>query len=188
MRFTCFKCKHNSTSPINYPCSNCGMDISHLDGTNLSEWNRKKLPEHTSLLSGSCVPLNGKDWNCSFDIEGYSKITEIVEFTLNYGQWFNYEFRNHINQVCLTFIPEIIGAGVSTHYATLDAHPVSGCCIISPKSVSFGHPFPVLKDWVATQFGGQSSICKICGNTTDLGITVCWSCYANYNNDWTKLL
>lgn len=188
MSFSCYNCGHTSGSPISYPCSNCGIDVSHLDGTSLSTWNQRKWSEHTSLLTGAYIPLHGKEWNCSFDLVGYSKISKIVEYTLNYGQWFSLPHRGNTNPVCLTFIPEIIGSGVSTHYATLDSQPVSGCCIISPKSLQYGHPFPVLYDWVSTTFAGQSSSCRLCGTATQVGLTVCWNCYSKNDNDWTKLL
>ena len=188
MTFSCYNCGKTSPSPIHYPCSTCGVDVSHLDGTSLSTWNQRKWGHHTALLSGSYIPLHGKDWNCSFDIVGYSKIPKIVEYTLNYGQEFTLTHRGHTNSVYLTFIPEIIGSGVSKHYATLDSHPVSGCCIISPKSVQYGHPFPILHDWVTNTFAGQTSQCRLCSEPTQLGITVCWRCYGQHGNDWTKLL
>jgi ribosomal protein L37E len=190
MEFSCYSCGQQSQEPINYPCSACGVDISHLDGTALSSWQRKKWKEHTSLVTGSYIPLKGKDWNCSFDIVGYSKIPQIVEFTLNYGQWFSLPSTHggHTNDVCITFIPEIIGSGVSKHYTTLGPMPVSGCCVISPDSMQYGHPFPVLYDWVNIKFGGASSVCRLCGTETPVGLSVCWDCYDRNGNDWTRLL
>ncbi len=187
MTFYCFSCQHPSDTPIHYPCSQCGADLSHLDGTALNSWQQDKWDEHTTLVSGNNVPLLRKGWNCSFDVVGHSKIQKLVEFTLNYGNWYTVNSREHTNDVCITFIPEIIGSGVS-RYTTVGPMPVSGCCIISPRSLDYGHPFPVLSDWVISKFGSIPSHCRLCGKPTIAGISVCWDCYSAAGNDWTTLL
>ncbi len=45
----------------------------------------KKYTEHTELCGGSVINLHKKPMNCSFDYIGAAKLSEIVEFTMNYG-------------------------------------------------------------------------------------------------------
>jgi hypothetical protein len=187
--FQCIKYNYQQSTPIHFPCPSCNFDIEHLDGKNLSQWQQRKWFEHTELLHGSNVNLHGKDWNCSFDIVGYTNIHDIVIYTINYGHKtiLPNQSGKIQNVVIFSFIPEIIGAGLSP-YCTSGAQPCSGCCIISPQSINYGHPFPILYDWVTNNFSAESTFCKICGIPTSLGITVCSNCYAENLHDWTNLL
>ena len=188
--FTCFSCGFTSSTVLRYPCPSCGVDLSHLNGATSSSFQTRKWGEHLDLLSGANVDLHGKEWNCSFDISGYGKISDIVEFTLNYGQklYLPANRGNHVNEVYLAFIPEIIGSGVSTHYATLQTEPCSGCCVISPTSLNYGHPFPILYDWVSQQWPTTGATCHFCNRTTHVGLTICWDCYQKNGGNWTTFL
>lgn len=190
MNFQCYSCGVVSATPVKYPCKACGADLSHLDGTALGQWQQKKWGDHTTLLTGSYIPLKGKEFNCSFDVVGYSKIPDIVEYTLNYGDKLTLPSTHggYINDVYVAFIPVIIGSGVSKHYTNLGPQPVSGCCVISPNSLQYGHPFPMLYDWVVDKFPGITSKCRLCSKQTHLGLSVCWECYGKIGNDWKKLL
>jgi hypothetical protein len=190
MSYSCFACGYSSQAPVRYPCPSCGLSLDHLDGTAASTFQTQKWNEHTDLVSGNSVGLYGKDWNCSFDSTGYSKISDLVEFTINYGQKLHLPSNrgNHTNDVMVAFIPEIIGSGVSTHYATLSNQPCSGCCVISPSSVQFGHSFPVLHDWVSQTWQGNQTNCRRCNKSTHVGLTICWECYQALGEDWTQLL
>jgi hypothetical protein len=190
MNFVCFCCGYTDTKAIRYPCPSCGIDISHLDGTIKSTFQARKWNQHLDLVSGNSINLYGKDWNCSFDVSGFPKIADIVKFTLNYGQRLLLPSNRgtYVNDVYLTFIPEIIGSGVSTHYATLDSQPCSGCCIISPQSVNYGHPFPILYDWVTQEWPTAKASCCVCGQSTHVGLTICWECYQKRGGDWTTFL
>jgi hypothetical protein len=190
MYYTCFNCGAQFKHPIHFPCPNCRIDIGHLDGTQTSSFQIRKWSEHLDLVAGRSINLYGKDWSCSFDSVGYSKITDIVEFTLNFGQKLQLPATRglHINDVYLAFIPEVIGSGISTNYATLDTMPCSGTCIISPQSIDFGHPFPVLYDWVNSTWNHTSNNCKSCGRPTHIGQPFCWDCYNHQGGDWSNFL
>ncbi len=188
--FTCFHCGHSSSSPITYPCSNCGANLNHLNGQSFSNFQRNKWNEHTDLIQGyQQVQLYDKNWNCSFDTTGTSKINDIVKFTINYGQKLSLQSNrgNHVNEAYLSFIPEIIGQGTSSQYTTLSTVTCSGCCIISPQSINYGHPFPVLIDWVKQTWSSESSQCYKCGKKTHVGLQICGECYQKIGN-WEKLL
>jgi hypothetical protein len=186
--FQCFSCGFTSTRPITYPCQVCGQGIEHLDGTSLSAWNKSHWKQHTSLLTGSAIPLEGKEYQGSFDTVGYSKMSKLVEFTLNYGQWFTVKNRGHTNHVCLSFVPEIIGSGVSIYLPPNEIQPASGFCLMSPQSKKHGHPYPVLDDWVSQKFSGIQGHCRLCGKSTQAGRTICLKCFAENENDWMRFL
>lgn len=190
MTFSCFYCGFSSSTPVRYPCPGCELSLDHLDGNQNSPFQTRKWHEHTELVTGNTVGLHGKDWNCSFDSTGYRKISSIVEYTVNYGQTLQLSSNrgNHINDVRLAFIPEIIGSGISTHYATLSNQTCSGCCVISPRSIRFGHTFPVLYDWVSQTWQGSQTNCRRCNKSTHVGLTICWECYQELGSDWTQLL
>lgn len=186
----CFNCSYTSSSPFHYPCPSCRISLDHLDRTTESGPQRSKWDEHLDLIYGRSISLYGKDCNCSYDSIGYAKIRHIVEFTAHYGQKLRLPANRgpHINDVLVAFIPEIIGSGISNHYPTLDNHPSSGCCIISPLSITYGHSFPVLYDWIIQKWPSTTYLCKKCNKPTHIGLPFCSECYSKYGGDWTKFL
>lgn len=190
MSFQCIGCSRTYSTPVRYPCANCGFSLDHLDGTSRSFFQQRKWGEHTELVTGSAVSLGTKEWNCSFDTIGFSQVTDLVSFTLNYGDKLQLPSSRgrHINDVYVSFIPEIIGSGTSVHYTILGTQACSGCCVISPQSINYGHPFPILHDWVNAKFTATKKTCRSCSNETHLGLTFCWDCYTKAGNDWRKFL
>jgi hypothetical protein len=178
MKFTCFKCGSTFDHPIHFPCPACGVDIGHLNGTQNSPHQIKKWKQHLDLVEGRPINLYGKKCNCSFDSVGYSKITKVVEFTLNFGQKLQLPSSSgkYLNDVYLAFIPEVIGSGIFSNYPTSDTMPCSGTCIVSPKSIDFGHPFPALYDWVTSKWPHTSYSCLSCGKPTHIGLPFCQDC------------
>lgn len=190
MEFKCLKCGKTSMKPMSYPCFSCGFDIDHLTGIKLSQFQVRKWDEHSQLITGQNISLFGKEYNCSFDYNGISNISDLVTYTINYGTDVNIPSNRgaHVNPVKISFIPEIIGSGTSVYYNAGDTFPCSGCCVISPVSIDYGHPFPILRDWVIQEFGTQKSTCFICGKDVDFGLSICNECYEKKGGDWHEFL
>jgi len=64
----------------------------------------------------------------------------------------------------------------------------SGVCVVSPASMNYGHPFPVLDEWVEREFGKSSSMRRFCGGSTSFGQPICGDCYVDKGGDWKLFL
>ncbi|HUG69515.1 MAG TPA: hypothetical protein VMM76_17320 [Pirellulaceae bacterium] len=130
--------------------------------------------------------------NCSFDHIGIAKLTDIVEFTMNYGHESSVMSLHggHPTPVRIAYIPEVFGRGAkkSEPYTAVSGIACSGCCVMSPGSIDYGHPFPVLTEWVSYKFGSEIGHCRLCGALTSFAMAVCGDCYAHHGNDWQSML
>lgn len=186
-QFLCPKCKSPFSGVFPKECPNCKFNIHGLAGKTTSEFQRKKLREHTDLLYGSQIQTYGKEFNTSFDFVGYAALEDIVRFDITYGEHTSVlsQHGNHQTEVIVCYLPAIIGSGVSVYSAS--PVPCSGIAIMSPGSANFGHPFPTMDDWVRTLNVG-SSVCKVCSAPTPFACPVCERCYLERQYDWRKLL
>jgi len=188
IKFACPKCKAELSAPFVPPCD-CGFDLSHLDGTSLSAHQVGKRDKHNSLITGSGLSLHGGEFNASFTHAGNGSLTELLRFTVSFGDIgvVPSAHGGHSNEVRIAYVPEIIGSGVSLYQHGEVA--CSGVCIISPASFNFGHPYPVLDEWVQRQFSEANSVCKRCKQTaTVFGEVFCRDCYDEIGDDWRALL
>jgi len=185
--FTCPKCNTTLVAPFLVACPACGFTLGHLLGQPSPEGEAKQL-KHNELLTSGSISLYGGELNASFDYYGFLSLPDLVRYTVSYGHHATVPSPrgHHHNPVVVAYVPEIIGSGVS-RYST-DYNPCSGLCIISPGSERWGHPFPVLEQWVQQQFPGVQGTCAVCGANTPFGHTLCHEHYANLTGDWRKLL
>lgn len=192
MKFTCFHCGEKSKTPIRFPCPTCRKGIDHLDGTTPSISFIKKYKEHTDLIGGSGINLYGKTMNCSFDHIGVAKLSDLVEFTMNFGHEATVLSLHggHPTPVRVAYIPQVFGRGAkkSDPYTLISGIPCSGCCVMSPCSIIYGHPFPVITEWVSDKFATSSGNCSVCGVVTSFGMGVCGRCYSSHGYDWQSML
>ncbi len=187
--FACPDCSSQRPAPFLPPCPNCGFSLDHLNGRQLSDWQRQKWKKHQELLQGSNISLHGGKWNASFTHNGNAALEDLVRFTISYGdtQVLSSPRGNNQNPVYLAYIPEIIGSGLAI--ATPGLVPCSGLCIVSPSSIQYGHTYPILDDWMQDHFSGLGSSCRLCHTPTAFGEVFCMQCYSGYaNGDWQKLL
>ena len=143
-RSTCPSCKEIIAGPFRLECPHCLFNIRGLVGQGTSDFQRRKWDQHTDILQGRDVHLYDKDFNASFDYNGHVLMTDLVRFTISYGDRAELPSPrgNHYNPVILAYIPEIIGSGTAIHYT--GTVPCSGVCLISPQSVDYSHSFPVI--------------------------------------------
>lgn len=185
----CYRCQAKLEAPIKEVCPSCGFSLDHLVGKRLSDFQFENWEKHTDLLRGRDIDLYGGVFNASFDNYGDSSIEDLVRYTLSYGHRSKLPSRGgrHQNDVAVAFIPNIIGSGVSIYNQSGPA-PCSGVCIISPVSQTYGHPFPVLDDWLHATFPKEVGGCASCGAATPFGHSICSRCYAARGGDWRKWL
>jgi hypothetical protein len=185
--YRCPGCGNEFPSPFRSPCATCGFDIGHLSGKSLSDFQKRKWDKHTELLTGNSISLYGGAFNASFDHNGTAKLDDLLRFTLGFGEMASLPARgSRSNDIRIAFIPETIGSGTSIYAQGLMA--CSGICVVSPASLQFGHPFPVLDNWVNQTFLGQASTCRFCGTSTSFGVPFCPGCFARNGGDWTRFL
>ena len=185
--YPCPQCGMALTGPFNR-CGNCGYSFGHLVCPT-SPQAQNKMADHTQLLTRGSISLGGKpECNASFDYYGITNLNDLVRFTITYGhrtQVSSGPGRTPSN-VIASFIPEIIGSGVSRY--TTDYQPCSGMCLISPASTTWGHPFPMLDQWATAKFAGQTGTCFRCGTPTPFAQPICPKCYGEIGNDWRNCL
>ncbi len=183
----CPNCNTPVLSPFLIKCPYCAFDLTHLVG-NLSPQGQNKRIKHTELLTSGTIQLHKGEYNASFDHYGLQNLEELVRYALSYGHHATVKSPrgNHQNPVIVAYIPEIIGSGVSRYSA--DYLPASGICIISPSSVQWGHPYPMLDGWAQKEFNGLVGSCFRCGAVTPFGQTVCTKCYGEIGSNWKSLL
>jgi len=188
MRNFCPQCNISVEGIFPTQCPNCSLNINTLSGSATSDYSQKKWNEHTTLLSGSTVPLFGKTFNASFDYNGVAKIPDLIQFGLTYGDRTTMPGSRggNNNLVIVAYTPEIIGSGSAIHYPNLV--PCSGIVIMSPNSKNHVHSFPAIDEWVQQKFSNLKSFCKNCGVEIGFGVPVCNDCYRKYDSDWQKLL
>lgn len=185
--YDCPKCKGAIQGPFPPTGHNCGFNILGLAGIGTSSFQQKKWNQHTGILYGRNVSLYGKEFNASFDYNGYAQLKDLVQFTIMYGDRAQLPSThgNHTNDVILSYVPEVIGSGTSIH--SPGNVPCSGLCLISPGSSQYAHSFPVLDEWVQQQLNGHSSSCRICGGATSFAQPICAQCYRQHG-DWRLLV
>ena len=188
MRNRCPQCNNWIEGIFPQQCPYCSLNINTLSGSATSNFSQNKWHEHSTLLSGSTVPLFGKTFNASFDFNGVEKLTDLIQFALTYGERTTILDSRGINnnQVILAYYPEVIGSGSAIHYPSLV--PCSGVLLMSPNSQEYAHSFPVIDEWVQNNFPSMKSKCNICGCETGFGVAVCNECYEKYGCGWQKLL
>ena len=158
---TCPSCDAIVTAPFSCNCESCGFSIDALAGRNTSQFQKNKWNEHTSLVSGVDIELDGKPFNASFDYNGVANIDDLVKYAVNYGSRATIQSNrgNHPTEVIVAYVPEIIGSGLGIFSANY--LPCSGVCLMSPQSTQYGHSFPVLDQWVGSTFTSQMASCKL---------------------------
>jgi len=183
----CPKCKNLVDIPFGYYCPNCDFNIDALTGKTTSSFQAIKWNEHTDILQGRDIELYGKEFNASFDYNGFTKLEDLIRFTITYGDRGKIQSQrgNNENDIIVGFIPEIIGSGTAI-YVNSEV-PCSGVVIISPQSEMYAHSFPAIDQWINNKFLGHIGCCKLCGKEMPFGHTICNECYEKYNN-WLKLI
>ena len=186
-QYTCPSCSTILYQPFD-GCPACGFTTDHLVHP-ISPEAKKKMLDHTQLLVRDTVELGGRPaFNASFDYYGHANLDELVRYTVTFGH------RTEVSSgpgrqpcsVIAAYIPEVIGSGISRY--SEDYMPCSGVCIISPTSAKWGHPFPMLDQFVDSKMGSESSVCFRCGSTTPVAHPVCINCYGELGNDWKSCL
>jgi hypothetical protein len=177
--------KASINGPFPNACPYCGLDVSYYRDGGLIQ--RQKWGEHSDLLIGRNIQIYNKQFNCSFDYNGDAKFEDLMRFTITYGDRVTVPSArgNHQNPAIICYIPEVIGSGTGL-FMSGDV-PSSGTCLISPHSYQWSHAFPVLDQWVSTQFLGQTSNCRFCGRVTSVGQPVCSDCYRS-TGSWLNLI
>jgi hypothetical protein len=187
--FTCPRCKRQFPGPFGYTCPDpaCGFNLDDLTGQSTKQWIVRKDQKHRELLTSGTVTLFG-DYNASFDYNGDAKLTDLVRFTLTFGDWAKVPAGRgrFTNDVIISFVPEVIGSGTSIFQPGLV--PCSGVCLMSPGSLNWGHSYPALDSYVQNIFGHLPSRCKLCGAATGFAMPVCDACYRKNSFDWLALL
>lgn len=188
LSFTCPRCAAVIQGPFTGVCPSCGFNDQHLTGIQTSSFQSRKWHEHHDLLTGNKISLYGKTYNASFDLFGDQSLQEVIRYAITFGSRTTLPSSrgNHINQVIVSYIPAIIGSGV-TAYST-GVYACSGVSIISPQSYKFGHPFPILDAWVSESFQNAKTRCTLCGAPTQFGYAFCAKCHAQYGSNWQDLM
>ncbi len=188
MRNQCPQCNGWVDGIFPTQCPFCSLNINTLSGSATSNFANNKWQQHTTLLSGTTVPLFGKTFNASFDYNGLAKLTDLLQFALTYGDRTTIPDSRGINNnlIIVAYTPEVIGSGSAIHYPALV--PCSGVMVMSPNSQIYAHSFPVIDEWVQNTIPIQTSFCRICASETGFGVPVCNNCYIENDWDWQKLL
>ncbi len=187
--YECPSCSGWHPAPFTGTCPSCGFNASHLSGTHLTDFQQRKYEKHTVLLTGSNIPLGpGQSYNASFDHSGDALLGDLVRFAVTYGDkgYVDSVHGGHKVQVRAAFVPEIIGTGTS--YCSSGGIACSGVCLIAPQSFQWGHPIPMLDEWVAERFRGVEGTCASCGTNTPFGTAFCESCLGDIGYDWSVTL
>jgi hypothetical protein len=165
----------------------CGFSIDHLTGKVTSQLQTNKWKKHSELLHSSNVSLFKKRWNASFTHNGIANVGELVRFTISYGERTTVKTRMHDTKLIFAYIPEIVGSGTSIF--TPGLVPCSGMCLLSPGSIDYGHPYPVLDEWVKHTFVyRRASNCRYCNQPTSFGEVICVNCYSSRGGDWRNFI
>lgn len=185
-RSKCPKCNKKYVSAFPTSCE-CGFNLDGLTGKSTSDFQKKKIKEHTDLLRGTQINLYKKEYNASFDSNAIVQLKDLVRFTLSFGERRFLATRSgHNNPIILCYIPEVIGQGASLYSTT--STPVSGCCIISPSNDIYAHPFPARNDWINNKFQNEKSTCIRCGIEVPIGEPFCTICLGKHRGNWRDLL
>lgn len=188
LSFTCPSCSAVVQGPFTGVCPDCGFNDKHLTGIQTSSFQSRKWHEHNDLLTGNTISLYGKTYNASFDQFGNQSLQEIIRYGITFGTRTTLAASrgNHINQVIVSYIPAIIGSGITAY--TTGVYACSGICIISPQQYQFGHPFPILDSWVSQSFPNATTNCTVCGAPTQFGYAFCANCHTRYGKNWLDLV
>ncbi len=183
----CPKCHNIVTAPFPIECPLCGFSLEHLIGFPSPD-TIKKRDKHTELLTKGSISLHGGEFNASFDYYGLLSLPDLVRYTVSYGHRSELPsvHGGHQNPIIVAYLPEIIGSGISQYNKHYGA--CSGVCIISPGSERWGHPYPVLDEWVQNQCSTKIGKCFLCDLPTPFGHTICAGCYEKVGSDWRTFL
>ncbi|MGH3639636.1 MAG: hypothetical protein ACRDUX_11495 [Mycobacterium sp.] len=130
---------------------------------------------------------DGGTVNASFDLRGLAKLSDLVRFTLMFGDRATLPSRRYANPAIFAYIPEPIGAGTVLHQVGTIA--CSGICVVSPQSIEFRHAFPVVAEWVDQKYGHDpGGGCRLCSAPTAFAQPVCGRCYNDIGGDWSRLV
>ena len=83
--FHCPKCDGEQQAPFQPPCPYCRFDLRHLDGRDLSKPQVEKWHKHHALVSGHGLVVVDGRYNASFDHNGNAQISDLIRFTLSFG-------------------------------------------------------------------------------------------------------
>jgi len=189
IKSSCPRCSVELAGPFPVTCPNCGFSIDGLTGKGTTDFQIKKWKKHTDLLQGRAIQLSsGVTYNASFDYNGVAKLDDIVRFAIAYGDRavIPSPRGKYNNPIIIAYIPEQIGTGTAIHFP--GTVPCSGICLISPHSHTYAHSFPVIDEWVDSEFKGYTTNCRICNKQTSFAQPVCLDCYSDFNSDWRNLI
>lgn len=155
-----------------------------------SPFQVQKWEKHSDLIQGRQLSLHGGPFNASYDFNGLAKIDDVVRFTLTFGQRATLKGKNGRadSDVIISYLPEIIGSGMSQYLQTAGNVPCSGVCLMSPASDVYSHSYPVLDDWVQPTFKTLDFKCARCKTATGFGQPICAKCYQDGQWDWISYL
>lgn len=183
---SCPRCgkRINGVFPIS--CPECGLSTENIATMGTTDFQRRKLDEHTDLLYGREIGFYGKKFNASFDYNGYTNLQNLVRYAITYGVRLSIPNRGAYSSAILAYCPAILGTG--TAMGKDKQVPCTGVCIVSPQSDQWGHTFPVIDDWVNRNYGMLASTCTICGASTHIGVPICERCYSQSTGGWEEMM
>ncbi len=186
----CVKCHTKLNAPFPGECPHCGFNLDHLSGKKLSRFQKEKREKHTDLLSGREIQLYGSTYNASFDNYGDANLEDLVRFTISYGHHAKLPSKGGRpdGELIVSFIPDIIGSGVSIYDTSYAPVACSGVGILSPVSETHAHAIPVLDAWIQDRFKVEKGVCVLCGTPTAFGHPLCGKCYEANGKDWRRFL
>lgn len=187
----CPKCGSANPIPFQGVCgNNCGFNLNHLAGKTLSAHQVKKKLKHNELIYGDTISLYGGEFNASFIHSEESHLDGLVRYAISFGDRATVPSPRgkHQNPVIVAFTPQTVGSGTSTVIYPKQV-PCSGVCIISPASKEWGHPFPVMDEWVRSALPDLGKKCPGgCGSDLGFGIPFCGACFAARGGNWQALI
>ena len=183
-KITCPKCNGEIEGIFKLKCPICGFSIEHLVGIETNEFLNSKWNKHGLQDGIKKIPL-GNGPNAYFNFFGIANIIDLVRYTISFGDSGKLPYRKGYNEVKFCYFPQSIGDGYMT--ADNSLIPCSGLMIISPKSLIYGHSFPVISEWENARFGNIKGHCIRCDSETSFGQTICSNCYKNGFN-WREIV
>jgi hypothetical protein len=170
-------------------CPNCGFSLSPLITPASPQASVKRIKHTEVILTGTVsVGTGPSGYNASFDHNGLASVGEVIRYTVAFGH------RGTISSgpgrtpsdAIVAYLPETIGSGTSNFQSGLTA--VSGLCIFSPASPTWGHAFPAMDAWIQGHTPLSSFVCARCHGPTSFGHAFCSKCSAEWGLDWRLLL
>jgi len=186
----CPICKNPLPAPVGDTCLICTNSYEFLWNPSPHSFGAEKLDDHSVIVRAEPLCLKpGRTYQSSFDAWGYENRKDLARFAISYGHSGQANFGSKDYEVRVAYIPEILGSGISAHQFTVGPTPCSGILLLSPNSILYGHPYPILDVWVQQKFGTVQKSCLACGCAVSFGHPMCSQCYASIAaNDWRKLM